>query len=251
MTESILRPPSAAPHTSAKRILVIDDDNDFRGFICRSLKPPTFDVRQACGGSEGLGMARRSPPDLVVLDLAMPGLNGLETCRRLRASPETSRVPVLIMTGMLDTARLLHSAVDAVAADGLLSKPFLRSEFLREVDRLLQPRPATAPAALSPADPLILTRGRVRLDLTGHRVWVGGRELKSLGPKRFRLLTVLLRHPEGVSREQLLAEVWGGLADFDRSSKTVDIMVHRLRADLSFRGRNPIVAVPGGYKLAG
>jgi DNA-binding response OmpR family regulator len=231
-----------------RKVLIVDDKNLIRDSVRCLLPPEDYAVEQALSGLEGLRSARKSPPHLILLNLVMRGMNGLDICRLLRTQDSTSGIPVILLTELTDPARLLATAADMAGGDGFLTIPFLKTSFLGLVSREF---PARTPAWTASRPRKRLTRGRLKVDLTSQKVQVADRPAKALGAKRFKLLCALLRHPDGVSRERLLSEVWEELGDFDSGLKIVDVMVHRLRSDLASGDGNPIVHIPGGYKLVG
>ncbi|MBI4396290.1 MAG: response regulator transcription factor [Elusimicrobia bacterium] len=237
-----------------RRVLVIDDEEVIHKLIHRILVPHEYKLISAKSGREGLDHAHKIDPHLVILDLAMPGLNGIDTFKLLRSSPKTINIPIMISTGLGDTSHVLRSSVEALGAQAFLSKPFTAQELLWQVDRLARVRSPLSPSSRLPAvparevpKPCLLRCGRVCVDIGSRKVWAGGRRIDVMGPKRFDLLCFLMRHQAGALREQLLYQVWGGDGDY----KMVDVMVHRLRHDLQVNGHSPIVSIPGGYKLVG
>ncbi|GAA4007802.1 response regulator transcription factor [Allokutzneria multivorans] len=199
------------------RVLVVDDDLTVRDVVRRYLELAGHEVELAGDGEEALRMAAEREPDLVVLDLMLPGVDGLEVCRRLR---ERSAVPVIMLTARGDEEdRVLGLSL---GADDYVSKPFSARELALRVSSVLRrvgPRPV--PAA-TPA----LADGTLRLDLTARRAERDGGELTLTG-REFDLLAFLMAHPgRAYSRADLLAEVWGW--EFGDQS-TVTVHVRRLR----------------------
>ena len=205
----------------AKRILLVDDDANLRHALTYSLKREGFEVLAADDGKAGLESLRRDKPDVVVLDVMMPGLDGLEVCRRIRAESE---VPVIMLTAR-------DSEVDRIVgleigADDYLGKPFSTRELVARVRAMLR---RSRRVAERPAGEQYEVDGLV-LDTVRHRVARDGDEV-TLTPKEFDLLAFLMAHRGQVfGREQLLASVWG--FDFAGDSRTVDTHVKTLREKL-------------------
>jgi two-component system response regulator MprA len=213
--------------TNQARILVVEDEPAISGFVRRGLIFEGYDVEVATDGREGLTRLRDEPPDLLVLDLMLPGIDGLELCRRVRAAEEMDHRPPLPI--------LMLTARDAVAdrvtgleagADDYLVKPFAFDELLARVRALLRrSRPATPrPAAET------LTFDGLSLDLgsrTGER---GGRQL-SLTTREFDLLALFLRHPNQVlPRSLIMDRIWG--EDYYGDSNVLEVFVANLRREL-------------------
>ena len=224
------------------RILMIDDDEQLVALVREYLASAGFQVEGAGDGPAGLAAIRRAAPDLVLLDLMLPGLDGLEVCRRLR---QTSRVPVLMLTARGDaTDRVVGLEL---GADDYLPKPFEPRELLARIRAVLRRSGETPEAA--PATPLVV--GSLVVHPAARRVTVDGREVE-LTTAEFELLHALAAGAGRVlSRDQLLERVHGGAVEgYDRS---VDVHMSRLRAKLGDDPRRPrlLKTVRGvGYQLA-
>jgi len=221
-------------------VLVVDDDQTVREVVVSYLKAAGHSVGEAADGAAALDAMRAKPADLVVLDLMMPGIDGLEVCRLLRK--DGNDVPVIMLTA-------LGSEQDRVVgleigADDYVTKPFSPRELVLRVDSILR-RTATDPAVEIPA---VLTDGDLVVDSGRHAVTLGGREL-ALTTREFDLLRYLIAHPgEALSRDDLLREVWGWTIG-DQS--TVTVHVRRLREKVEPDPTNPtrLVTVWGvGYR---
>jgi two-component system response regulator MprA len=201
-----------------ERILIIDDDDAITTALRRALTFDGYNVDVALDGDEGLRKARDVAPDLVILDILMPGIDGFEVCRRLRAADDT---PILMLTARDEVADRVRG-LDA-GADDYLVKPFAPDELLARVRALLRRRePRERAATLRFADLVVETRTR--------QVFRGEREVQ-LSAKEFDLLTYFARHPRQVlTREQLLEAVWG--YQFEGESNVVDVYVGYLRQKL-------------------
>jgi DNA-binding response OmpR family regulator len=179
-------------------VLVVDDDSDIRGLVSELLERSGYDVREAPDGNEGLRVFYAEQPDLVILDVSMPGLDGWGVLERIR---ELSDVPVVMLTARaeeLDKVRGLRAG-----ADDYVTKPFGRQELLARVDAALRRRRSGEPEAERYAD------GFVTIDFPQRAVTAGGRPV-SLTPLEFRLLTAFVRNPNQVlSHDQLLDLAWG------------------------------------------
>lgn len=201
----------------AGRVLVVDDDETVRDVVRRYLEVAGFTVDQAGDGAEGLAQFAAHEPDLVVLDVMMPGINGLEVCKRLR---QVSQVPIVMLTALGEEENRIAGL--QLGADDYVTKPFSPKELALRVASVLRrarmPRPAPAAAELSDGD--------LRLQMTARTATLAGRELP-LTSREFDLLAFFLAHP-GVaySRADLLEKVWGW--DFGDQS-TVTVHVRRLR----------------------
>jgi DNA-binding response OmpR family regulator len=218
------------------RILVIEDEARIQAFLARGLEAEGYSVVAAGDGREGLALATASRWDLVVLDLLLPGLNGLQVLRELhRAKPE---LPVVILSARGDVETKLRG-FELGAAD-YLAKPFSLDELLARIRVRLR-------GSGSFGDEHVLRGGTVELDVARRQARVG-EKTADLSDREFRLLHHLLVHVgEVVSRERLLAEVWG--YDFDPGSNVVEVCVRRLRQKLG-----PDAAIEtirhAGYRLA-
>ena len=235
------RPESRYTAAMAATILIVDDEREIRELLRYNLEREGYHVLQAQRGDEALKRIFATHPDLVLLDLLLPGLNGLEVLREVRAEPSTRDLPVLLLTARgAEMDKLLGFER---GADDYITKPFSPREVLARVDAVLRRTGAAREPAALEAGPLVLDQARreVRLD---------GREL-ALTPREFELLYFLARHPGRVfSRDELLSKVWG--YDYRGETRTVDVHVRRLRAKLGPEaGARLISTVTGaGYKFA-
>jgi two-component system phosphate regulon response regulator PhoB len=221
-------------------ILVVEDEADLTLMMRYNLEAEGFRVLVAHDGDAAAELMRETLPDLILLDWMLPGLSGIELCRRWRAREETARVPIIMITARGEEEERVRGL--ATGADDYVIKPFSIPELQARINALL--RRANPQAVTN-----VLKAGDLELDRTSHRVRRSGREVH-LGPTEYRLLEYLMRHPGRVySREQLLDGVWGN--DVYVDERTVDVHVGRLRKAIN-RGRNPdpIRTVRGaGYAL--
>ncbi|MFG1464960.1 phosphate regulon transcriptional regulator PhoB [Xanthobacter sp. DSM 24535] len=224
----------------AARILIIEDEEPLTLLLRYNLESEGYFVESVGRGDEAETRLRESVPDLVILDWMLPGLSGIELCRRLRTRPETERLPVIMLTARGDETERVRGL--ATGADDYVVKPFSVPELLARVRALLRRAKPEHVATL-------LRAGDIELDRETHRVHRSGREVH-LGPTEFRLLEFLMQSPGRVfSREQLLDGVWG--QDVYIDERTVDVHVGRLRKAIN-RGRqsDPIRTVRGaGYSF--
>jgi two-component system, OmpR family, phosphate regulon response regulator PhoB len=222
------------------RVMIVEDEQALNLLLRYNLESEGFDVDIVERGDEAETRIRESVPDLVILDWMLPGVSGIEICRRLRARNETKQLPILMLTARGEESERVRGL--GTGADDYVVKPFSLPELLARVHALL--RRAKPEQAMK-----VLKAGDIELDRERKRVHRSGRELH-LGPTEFRLLEFLMVSPGRVfSREQLLDSVWGREAYIDE--RTVDVHVGRLRKALS-RGReaDPIRTVRGaGYSF--
>jgi DNA-binding response OmpR family regulator len=223
------------------RVLVVEDDEGIRDMLKYNLTAAGFSVQEASDGASGLRTARTSRPDLVLLDLMLPGMSGFDFCRALRKS---SRVPIIIITAK-------DSEVDKIVglelgADDYITKPFSIREVLARVHAVLrraQPD-ANEPKAIPEHDSI----GAFSIDRAARRVILDGTDVK-LTAREFDLLSYLLAFPGRVhTRDSLLENVWG--REFTGERKTVDVHIRWLREKFAGRAPFEIVTVRGiGYRL--
>jgi DNA-binding response OmpR family regulator len=221
------------------RVLVVDDDLTVRDVVRRYLELGGHQVSLADNGEDALRWVDEHRPDLVVLDLMLPGMDGLEVCRRLR---QRGAVPVVMLTALGEEENRIAGL--ELGADDYVTKPFSPRELALRVSSVLR-RVQVSGAAPEPRE---LVDGDLRLDLAAHKATLRGAEL-SLTAREFDLLTFLMSHPgEAFSRERLLEKVWGW--DFGDQS-TVTVHVRRLREKIETAPAKPrrIVTVWGvGYR---
>ncbi len=204
-----------------RTILVVDDETTLRETLVEALEAEGYRAIPAADGREALVRFRADHPDLVLLDLMLPELSGVEVCRILRAE---SAVPIIMLTAK-------DSEVDKVVglelgADDYVTKPFSLRELTARIRAILRRSDQQA----APEQPELIAVGRVHVDLAGHRILRDG-EAVALKPKAFELLAFLLGHQgQAFTRDQLLERVWG--YDYAGETRTVDVHVHWLRAEI-------------------
>jgi two-component system phosphate regulon response regulator PhoB len=224
----------------AERILVVDDEPDLLELVRVNLRQAGYDVETAEAGREALETLRRSPPDLMVLDLMLPDLSGTEICRRVRQDPELAALPIVMLTAKADEVDRVVGL--ELGADDYVTKPFSPRELTLRVRAVLRRR---APEARSEKT---LQHGALRIDPERHRCFVEGDEI-TLTAKEFDLLRSLMERPGRVmTRDQLLDDVWG--TDIAVTSRTIDTHLKRLREKLG-KASDLIETVRGvGYRFA-
>ncbi len=203
-------------------ILIVDDEPDVIEILRFHLNGAGFEVTASENGKDALQKARRLKPDLIVLDLMLPEMDGLEVCKCLRRDPTTENIPVLMLTaraGEIDRVLGLE-----IGADDYVVKPFSPRELVLRIKKLLQRSPAAEESPSSYRYQALL------VDLSRHRVTVDGVAVE-LTATEFKLLSMLIRNRGRVqTRDRLLQEVWGYLSDVD--TRTVDTHMRRLREKL-------------------
>jgi len=221
-------------------ILIAEDDRDIAQLIAHYVRKAGWLPHIASSGDEALAYAAREPVDLVVLDIMLPGMSGLEICRSVRANRATARVPIIMVTARSDEADRIVGL--DVGADDYLAKPFSPNELLARIRALLRrSRPD------EPEDP-VLRYGPLTMDLAHHTVIADGQDV-TLTAKEFNLLQYLLQHRGRVlSRDLLLGDVWG--YRYTGGTRTVDVHVRRLREKIPLLVDALVTVKQFGYKLA-
>ena len=224
----------------SRSIVIVEDDEDIADSIRYNLDREGFRVRVAPSGEDALHLILDRPPNLVLLDLNLPHMNGFEICRRLRAEAATSRVPILILTARTGEADKVLGL--NLGADDYITKPFSMRELVARVNAVLR-----RVDGIEPSRP-VYDDGVLMIDPSAFNVSCGGRDVR-LTRKEFALLEELARnHGRVMTREALLDRVWG-LAYYG-DSRTLDVHIRRLRQKLGEPGL--IETVTGvGYRLSG
>jgi DNA-binding response OmpR family regulator len=224
-------------------VLVVEDEPDIRDLVVLHLDRAGYRCHVATAGPEAVEAAKRVTPDLVVLDVMLPGMDGMEVCRRLRADPHTAAIPVIMLTAR--TEELDRVIGLEIGADDYVTKPFSPRELVARVRAVLRRVRGTVPNEPSTAvGGLVVDRGRHEVRLDGAPIALTRTEfdlLDTLVEARGRLLT----------REQLLSRVWGYARADDIASRTVDVHVHRLRAKLRGEGERLVTVKGVGYRFEG
>jgi two-component system alkaline phosphatase synthesis response regulator PhoP len=227
-----------------KKILVVEDEADIRKLVSYNLAQEHFSVAEAEDGERAMRLLRREKPDLVILDLMLPGLSGLELCKHLRSQADTAHIPILMLTAKAgETDRIIGLEI---GADDYLTKPFSPREMVARVKAIL--RRVESGAAPSAAE--AYEKGPLKVNFATYEAVLRGKPVR-LTLKEFELLKIFLQNPNRVlSRDRLLDLVWGG--DTFVTPRTVDVHIRRLRKVIEKNDRQPawILTVRGvGYKF--
>lgn len=221
------------------RILVVEDDRDIAELVGRYLERAGFLVEILSSGRDALTALADRPPDVLVLDLMLPGVDGLEICRAARSNQKTAAIPIIMVTARAEESERI-AGLD-IGADDYIGKPFSPNELVARVRALLRRVARQVPAGSSTAYASIV------VDTTQHTVVAGGRTV-ALTAKEFLLLHYLLGHRGRVlSRDVLLSDVWG--YTYTGGTRTVDVHVRRLREKLPLLERALVTVKQFGYKL--
>jgi len=229
---------------AAYKILVVEDEPDIRKLVHYNLTQDHYRVIEAESGDQALKLIQRDKPSLVILDLMMPGMSGLEVCRVLRGQDETAKLPILILTAKAGEAdRVLGLEL---GADDYLAKPFSPRELVARVRAILRRANGAGQSETLPA----YQKGGLKIDFATYEVSVRGKPIK-LTLKEYELLKFLVQNPSRVlNRDQLLDRVWGG--ETFVTPRTVDVHIRRLRKAIEKDDSNPkwILTLRGvGYKF--
>ncbi|MBZ5502486.1 MAG: response regulator [Acidobacteriia bacterium] len=213
-----------------KRIQVIEDDKDIVELVRYNLEKDGFQVTASSDGATGLAQIRKAPPDLLVLDLMLPKLSGLDICKEVRKDAGLNRLPILILTAKGEEADRVVGL--ELGADDYVTKPFSPRELVARVKALLR---RTEPPAAASEKPIEI--GALRIDPAAYRVTRGGKPVP-MSTLEFRLLYFLAARPNRVfTRDQLLDGVWG--TDRFVTPRSVDVYVRRLREKIESDPQHP------------
>ena len=221
------------------RAIIVEDDPDIGQLVAHYLQKAGFEPTLLASGKDVVARAKREVPDVILLDVMLPGMDGLEICRALRADPETAQVPIIMLTAKGEESDRIVGL--ELGADDYITKPFSPNEVVARVRALL--RRAHRPAATESR----LAYGPLSVDVDRHVVKAGSDEVK-LTAKEFLLLQYLMEHRGRVlSRDLLLTDVWG--YSYTGGTRTVDVHVRRLREKLPFLAEAILTVKQFGYKL--
>jgi DNA-binding response OmpR family regulator len=221
-------------------ILIAEDDPDIAHLIAHYVQKSGWQAHIAASGTEALAHAREAPTDLLVLDVMLPGMSGLDVCRALRADASTSRLPIIMVTARAEETDRI-AGLD-LGADDYISKPFSPNELVARIKAIMR-RTTRADGS----DDSQLRLGPIVMNLASHTVTDAGSEVK-LTAKEFLLLQYLLQHRGRVlSRDLLLGDVWG--YRYTGGTRTVDVHIRRLRDKLPTLVRSLETIKQFGYKL--
>jgi phosphate regulon transcriptional regulator PhoB len=228
-----------------KKILVVDDEKDIVELLSYNLKKEGFSVIGAFDGESALKQVKNHRPDLIILDLMLPGMNGLDVCRNLRRNPETAGIPMIMLTARgEETDKIIGLEI---GADDYVTKPFSVKELIARVRSLLR----RAGELEKPSDQKEFAHGGLKINYTSCSVSANGKAV-NLSPTELKLLFFLSRNPGRVySRNQIIDHVWGDETFI--TDRAVDVHIRRLRSQIEKDIENPqyILTVRGfGYKFA-
>ncbi len=224
----------------ATRVLIVEDDPDIAELVQRYLEKAEYATERVSSGRDALASISARPPDLIVLDLMLPQVDGLEICRVVRSNEKTAAIPIIMLTARAEESERIVGL--ELGADDYMAKPFSPSELVARVRALLRraQRPAAAPKS-------VLSYGAIVMDGEQHTVSAGGHDVL-LTAKEFLLLEYLLQHRGRVlSRDVLLTDVWG--YRYTGGTRTVDVHVRRLREKLPLLEQALVTVKQFGYKL--
>ena len=223
------------------RILVVEDDRDIAELVGRYLEKAGFAVELLASGRDAIAALAARPPDVLVLDLMLPGTDGIEICRAARANERTANIPIIMVTAKAEESDRIAGL--EIGADDYLAKPFSPNELVARVRALLRRVTRQQPKGSAST-----AYGPIVVDTDQHTVTASG-VLVSLTAKEFLLLQYLIGHQGRVlSRDLLLTDVWG--YKYTGGTRTVDVHVRRLREKLPILERALITVKQFGYKLA-
>jgi two-component system, OmpR family, alkaline phosphatase synthesis response regulator PhoP len=229
---------------SAQKILIVEDEPDIRKLVQYNLTQERFSVLEAEDGEQALKLLQREMPSLVILDLMLPGLSGMELCKLLKQRSETAKLPILMLTAKAGEADRIVGL--EMGADDYLTKPFSPREMVARVRAILRRSESTPATDTASA----YDKGSLKIDFSTYEVFVRSKPVK-LTLKEFELLRFLVLNPSRVlNRDQLLDRVWGG--ETFVTPRTVDVHIRRLRKAVEKDDRKPkwILTVRGvGYKF--
>ena len=227
-------------------VLVIEDEENLQEALKYNLEREGYDVLTASDGERGLGMARENRPDLVILDIMLPLVDGLEVCRILRREHDT---PIIMLTAKSEEVDRVVGL--ELGADDYITKPFSMRELLARLRSVLR-RTRSNPRDDSLPSNELLTSGDLQVDLAGHTVRLGDKELE-LKPREFDLLALLVANKgRAFTRDQILERLWG--QDYIGDTRTVDVHIRWIRQKLEVVPGSPnrIVTIRGvGYRFQG
>jgi len=221
------------------RILVVEDDRDIGELVCRYLEKASFKAELVSSGRDAVVALAAGPPDLLILDLMLPHVDGLEICRLVRATDKTAAIPIIMLTARAEESERIVGL--EIGTDDYIAKPFSPNELVARVRALLRR------AHRQPVEAASVLYGPIAVDSDRHTVSLKGKSV-TLTAKEFLLLEYLLKHRGRVlSRDVLLTDVWG--YRYTGGTRTVDVHVRRLREKLPVLGDALVTVKQFGYKL--
>jgi two-component system alkaline phosphatase synthesis response regulator PhoP len=224
-----------------KKILIVEDDPDIANLVKSYMEKAGFHANTAESGVEALKLIKSERPDLLLLDLMLPEIDGIEVCKRIRTMPETRLLPIIMLTARAEESDTIIGL--ELGADDYVTKPFSPKALVARVKALFRRLERTNDQTQSS-----LSFGPLLMDLSRHEVTLNGKEL-SLTAKEFGLLEHLLRHPGRVlTRDVLLNSIWG--YDYYGTTRTVDVHIRRLKLKIPLLDEAIISVKSLGYKLS-
>ncbi len=225
---------------NSRKVLIVEDEKDILQLVKMYFEKEGFRTLTAATGTEALRQVRSEHPDLVILDLMLPEIDGLEVCKKIRLTPQTATLPIIMLTAKSEESDTVVGL--ELGADDYVSKPFSPKALMARVKALFRRIERTADREIS-----VYRYGPLNLNLSRHEVTVEGREI-SLTAKEFGLLEHLLRNPGRVlTRDVLLNSVWG--YDYHGTTRTVDVHVRRIKQKLPLLNDAILSVKSLGYKL--
>lgn len=223
------------------KLLIIEDDGDLQQMLSLAFNKEGYEVHYAFNGKEGYEKILSVQPDVVLLDLMMPVLNGVEVIKLVTTNTLTRDIPIIVMTAHGDKSDMLETSIKAQGVREYIRKPFEVASLKSMVRRLLGQYPRNSQPSVQVA------KGEVRLDTKFRTVWISDKMTATLSPMKAQLLRVLIEAKGPVKREKLLQAVWGE----DGSATALEKTVQRLREDLGPTGSQRLQTTTDGYELVG
>lgn len=224
------------------RILSVEDDPDLQHLLSLALQGQGYEIHYAFTGKEGYEKVLSLNPDLLITDMMLPMLNGVELIKLIKAHKTARDIPIIVMTSYSDHASFVESAIKPLGIVEYLRKPVQIDELIRLIRRVLRGRMARTMPALR------LSKGAVRLDPKFRTVWIDDKLIATLPPKRFEVMLALVESRGEVPVDDLLGRVW---QDSDESKNTLEKTIQRLREDLGPEQAPRIRTTADGYELLG
>ena len=222
------------------KLLIIEDDGDLQQVLSVVFNREGYELHYAFNGKEGYDKMLAVQPDVVLLDLMLPVLNGVEVLKLVTTNTSLKDIPIIVMTAHGDKADMLEHSIKAQGVRAYLKKPFELGDIRSVVRRMLTQYPR------NPVTAAEVAKGEVRLDLKFRTLWVKDRMVATLSPMKASVLQILLESKGAVKREKLLQSVWGDKSSVPAMEKTIQ----RLREDLGTEGRR-LQTTAEGYELVG
>jgi DNA-binding response OmpR family regulator len=223
------------------KLLIVEDDGDLQQMLSLAFNKEGYEVHYAFNGKEGYDKILSVQPDVVLLDLMMPVLNGVEVIKLVTTNTLTRDIPIIVMTAHGDKSDMLETSIKAQGVREYIRKPFEVASLKGMVRRLLLQYPRNSQPSVQVA------KGEVRLDTKFRTVWISDKMTATLSPMKAQLLRVLIEAKGPVKREKLLQAVWGS----DGSATALEKTVQRLREDLGPTGSQRLQTTTDGYELVG